>query len=65
VALVRNGKVHARGTAVIKAAGTHGYRLAFPKKLKPGAYTISVTFTAPGVQGAVTRKLKLTVQKAK
>jgi hypothetical protein len=45
-ALVRGGRVVARGAATLTRAGTTAYRLKLAKGLKAGAYTLKATFTA-------------------
>jgi len=47
-ALVRSGRVVARGGAAIRGAGTVSYRLKLPRKAKAGAYTLKVTYTPAG-----------------
>jgi plastocyanin len=64
LALVRSGKVHAQGTATIAAAGTVGYKLRLPRKLKAGAYQLKISFTPAGAATATTRTVKLTITSA-
>ena len=47
VALVRSGRVLARGSRAI-AAGTSTYRFRLPRKAKAGRYVLKVTFTPAG-----------------
>jgi plastocyanin len=65
IALVRAGKVHAKGTAAIAAVGTLGYRLRLPKKLKAGAYQLKISFTPRGASTATTKTVRLAVTAAK
>jgi plastocyanin len=65
LALVRAGKVHAQGTAAIAAAGTLGYRLRLPKKLKAGAYQLKISFTPKGASAATSKTVRLTLTTAK
>jgi hypothetical protein len=59
-ALVRAGRVLARGGANLKA-GTTAYRLKLPRKAKPGTYLLRITFTPAGGEPTTsTRKVKLT-----
>jgi plastocyanin len=65
-ALVRSGRVIARGAAVIGGAGTTAYRLKLPRKAKAGSYRLKVTFTATGGKVSTwTRKVTLQGKKAK
>ena len=60
VALVRNGRVHARGAKAV-AAGTSSYALRLPKRLKAGKYALKATYTPDeGDATTATRRLKLT-----
>ena len=59
VALVRSGRVLARGSKAI-AAGTSTYRLKLPRKAKAGRYVLKVTF-APQGGTASTSTLKVTL----
>jgi plastocyanin len=59
VALVRSGRVIARGSKAI-AAGTTTYRLKLPRKAKAGRYVLKVTFTPAGGR-ASTSMLKVTL----
>ncbi len=58
-ALVRSGRVIARGSKAI-AAGTSTYRLKLPRKAKAGRYVLKVTFTPQGGR-ATTSTLKVTL----
>ena len=55
VALVRNGRIVARGSKSI-AEGTATYKLKLPRKAKAGRYTLKVTFKPTGGE-AITEKL--------
>jgi PKD domain len=57
VALVRNGRVLARGSKAI-AAGTASYKLKLPRKAKAGRHTLKVTFKPTGGE-AITESLKV------
>ena len=61
IALVRAGRVHAQGAAVVRAAGTHAYRLKLPRRLRAGAYTVKVAWVPVGSATARTRTLRLLV----
>ncbi len=54
-ALVRNGRVIARGSKTI-AEGTASYKLKLPRKAKAGRYALKVTFKPAGGE-AITEKL--------
>jgi uncharacterized protein YfaS (alpha-2-macroglobulin family) len=58
-ALVCAGRVAAQGTAKLAAAGTVGFRLKLPKKLKAGIYQLKITF------GGNARTIKITFVGAK
>jgi hypothetical protein len=60
-ALVRSGRVAARGGKVIGRAGTTSYRLKLPRKAKPGSYVLKVTFTPAGGKAA-TKSLKVALK---
>jgi PKD domain len=55
VALVRNGRVIARGSKAI-AEGTASYKLKLPRKAKAGRHSLKVTFKPAGGE-AITEKL--------
>ena len=59
LALVRGGRIAAQGSATIAAAGTVGFKLRLPKKLKAGVYQLKITF-----RGA-TRTIRITFTAAK
>ena len=60
VALVRNGRVVARGSKAI-AEGTRSYKLNLPRKAKAGRHTLKVTFKPTGGEAITeTVKVKLT-----
>lgn len=65
LALVRGGRVYVKGTAVIGGAGTVGYKLRLPRKMKGGAYQLKISFTPQGAVKASTKTVKLTVVTAK
>ena len=56
-ALVRSGRVVARGSKAI-GAGTASYKLKLPRKAKAGKYVLKVTFTPTGGK-ASTRTIKV------
>ena len=56
-ALVRSGRVVARGSKAI-GAGTASYKLKLPRKAKAGKYVLKVTFTPTGGR-ASTRTIKV------
>ena len=58
-ALVRSGRVVARGSKAI-GAGTASYKLKLPRKAKAGKYVLKVTFTPTGGKASTkTIKVKL------
>jgi hypothetical protein len=60
VALVRSGRVVARGSKSI-AEGTRAYKLKLPRKAKAGRYALKVTFKPAGGEATtITRKVQLT-----
>ena len=61
IALVRGGRVHAQGSVSFAAAGTLGYKLRLPKRLKAGAHQLKVSFTPRGASVATTKSSRLTV----
>jgi hypothetical protein len=61
-ALVRSGKIRAHGAAVIRKSGTSAFRLKLPKGLKPGSYSLKVTW-APAIGPARTRTVKIAVKR--
>ncbi|MDX6665131.1 MAG: hypothetical protein QOG68_1337, partial [Solirubrobacteraceae bacterium] len=63
-ALVRNGKILARGSLTITKPGTVGFRFKLPRTLKPGSYTLQVTFVPTGTTKGVTKTLHFTVKAA-
>ena len=67
LALVRKGRVHAQGAAAILQPGTVSARLALPRKLKPGTYSVDVTFAPANGAAAISRTLtvKLVAKKKK
>jgi hypothetical protein len=59
-ALVRSGRVIARGSKALDA-GTTTYKLKLPRKVKAGRYVLKVTFTPAGGRATTTtRKVTLT-----
>ena len=57
VALLRNGRVIARGSKSI-AEGTATYKLKLPRKAKAGRHTLKVTFKPTGGE-AITESVKV------
>ena len=57
VALVRTGRVIARGSKAI-AEGTRTYKLTLPRKAKAGRHTLKVTFKPTGGE-AITETFKV------
>ena len=62
VALVRSGRVLARGSKAI-AAGTSTYRLKLPRKAKAGRYVLKATWTPPR-SAAITKLRNLRLVKS-
>ena len=65
VALLRAGRVHATGAVVVRRAGTVGYRLKVPRRLRTGAYVLKVSWSPAGATTAQTTSLKLEVVSAR
>jgi plastocyanin len=63
VALVRSGRVLAKGTKTV-GEGTTAYKLKLPRKAKAGRYTLKVTFKPAGGTATTTTR-KVTLGKAK
>ncbi len=63
-ALVRSGRVLARGSKAI-AAGTTSYRLKLPRKAKAGRYALKVTFTPTGGRARTATSKVVLVGRAK
>lgn len=59
-ALVRGGRIAAQGGITITRPGTLGFKLKLPKKLKAGAYSLRVTFTASGAAKGAVKTIKIT-----
>jgi hypothetical protein len=65
VALLKGSKIVTKKGATFGAAGTYSLKLKLPKGLKPGSYSLKVSFTATGAGKAVTKSLKVKVSAAK
>jgi plastocyanin len=61
LALVKGGRVIAKGATRVSTAGTFGFRLKLPKaaKLKAGTYKLKVAFVPAGSAKAATKTLTL------
>ncbi len=64
VALVRSGKVLARGSKTI-GEGTTAYKLKLPRKAKGGRYTLKVTFKPSGGKAVTTSRKVMLAGKTK
>jgi plastocyanin len=65
LALVRGGRIAAQRTANIAGAGTVGFKLRLPKKLKAGAYQLKISFQPQGAAKATTKTVRMTFTAAK
>jgi hypothetical protein len=63
VALIKGARVVAKGAKTLRAAGTTAYALRLPgaRRLRPGRYVVSVSFTARGAERAATRVARVRV----
>src|SRR3954451_14568096 len=61
-ALVRAGKIRAHGATVIRTSGTSAFKLKLPKGLKPGSYSLKVTWV-PTSGVTKTRTVKIAVKR--
>lgn len=52
-------KVVARGAATFTRAGTFGFNLKLPRKMKPGVYKLKTSFTPQGSSTPITKTLKI------
>jgi hypothetical protein len=61
LALVKGGRVVAKGATRVTTAGTFGFRLKLPRpsRLKAGAYKLKVSFVPAGTTKAATKSLAL------
>ena len=64
-ALVRGGRIVSQAGLNVTKAGSIGFRLKLPKKLKAGAYGLKITFKAAGAAKAATRTIRITFTAAK
>jgi hypothetical protein len=62
-ALVRGGRIHAQGAALVRRVGTSAFKLKLPKNARPGVYSIKVSWVPSGSTAAQTRALKIVVGK--
>jgi hypothetical protein len=58
VALLKSARIVAKGGKGI-GAGTVGFRLKLPRALKPGSYTLKISFTPQAGGRAVTKTLAI------
>jgi hypothetical protein len=61
-ALVRAGKISAKGAAVIRKSGISAFKLKLPNRMKPGSYALKITW-APAVGAVKTRTVKIVVKR--
>jgi len=59
VALLKGSKIVTKKGATFTAAGTYSLKLKLPKKVKPGTYSIKVSYTPNGTTKASTKSLKV------
>jgi hypothetical protein len=59
VALLKGSKIIGKKGATFGAAGTYSLKLKLPRSVKPGSYTLRVSFTPKGETKAVTKTIKL------
>ena len=59
-ALVLGGRIVARAGLRVTKAGSLGFKLKLPKKLKAGRYSLKITFTPTGATKASTKTIKIT-----
>ena len=64
VALVRSGKILAKKSGALRG-GTTSLNLKVSPKLKPGGYSIQLTFTPAGSTHAIVKSLRLKVVRTK
>lgn len=65
--LAKGPKVVSEGAGVLATAGTYGFKMTLPKKLRPGKYQLRITFVPDGATSGATKTLpiKLTSGKKK
>jgi hypothetical protein len=61
-ALVRGGKIQARGATLIRRSGTSAFKLKLPKGLKPGGYALKVIWS-PATGATKSRTIKITIKR--
>lgn len=59
IALLRRTKIVSKGGVTLTKAGTFGFKLKLPRKLKNGTYSLKVSWTPAGATRAVTKTLKI------
>jgi PKD repeat protein len=61
IAVLKGSKIVARKGATFAGPGTYAVNVRLPKRLKPGSYSIKVSFTPAGATTGTTKTLKLKV----
>ncbi len=64
-ALTKGPKVVAKGATVLPNAGTFGFKLALPKKLKPGRYKLQLTYIQDGATTGVTQTVSIKFKRSR
>ena len=64
-ALVRGGRIVSQAGLTVTKAGSLGFKLKLPKKLKAGKYGLKITFKATGAAKASTRTITITFAAAR
>lgn len=64
-ALVRAGRIVSQAGLTVTKAGSLGFRLKLPKRLKAGTYGLKITFKATGAAKAATRTITIRFTAAK
>jgi PKD repeat protein len=64
-ALTKGPKIVAKGSTVLPNAGTFGFKLALPKKLKPGRYKLQLTYIQDGATTGVTQTVSIKFKRSR
>lgn len=64
-ALIRGGRIAAKSGLNVTKPGSLGFKLKLPKRLKPGRYSLKITFTPKGAARASTKTIAITFSAAK
>jgi plastocyanin len=59
VALLKGTKILSKGAGAFAKAGTYGFKLKLPRKMKAGVYKLKVTFIPRGSKTGSTKALKI------